>query len=92
MKKNEDRMEASMIALAKQKELDQEKRTKLSRKRGLDGITKDKEEKQQREELAELANKRRKLNPNQVPGFGQHQPLQQQQQQPLNFRPNQQSQ
>ena len=62
-RKHEDKMEANMIALAKQKELDQEKRTKVSKKRGLDGITKDKEEKQQREELAEAANKRRKMNP-----------------------------
>jgi hypothetical protein len=62
-RKHEDKMEANMIALAKQKELDQEKRTKVSKKRGLDVITKDKEEKQQREELAEAANKRRKMNP-----------------------------
>jgi hypothetical protein len=42
-------MEKNMEALAKQKELDQEKRSKVSRKRGLEDITKDKEEKQQRE-------------------------------------------
>ena len=42
-------MEKNMEALAKQKELDQEKRTKVSRKRTNESITGYNEEKQQRE-------------------------------------------
>ena len=51
MKKNENKMEANMIALAKQKQLDQEKREKISKKRTFEDISDYNEERDQREQL-----------------------------------------
>ena len=70
MRRNEDKMEANIEALAKQKQLDQEKREKVSKKRTFEDISDFNEERDQREQL----NKRVKVS---VPA-----PPQQQQQQP----------
>ena len=58
MRKNEDKMEANMEALAKQKVLDQEKREKVSKKRTFEDISDFNEERDQREQL----NKRVKVS------------------------------
>ena len=49
MKKNEDKMEANIEALAKQRQLDQEKREKISKKRTFEDISDFNEEREQRE-------------------------------------------
>ena len=71
MRKNEDKMEANMEALAKQKVLDQEKREKVSKKRTFEDISDFNEERDQREQL----NKRVKVS---VPAPPQQQQQQQQ--------------
>jgi hypothetical protein len=58
MRRNEDKMEANIEALAKQKQLDQEKREKVSKKRTFEDISDFNEERDQREQL----NKRVKVS------------------------------
>ena len=70
MRKNEDKMEANIEALAKQKQLDEEKRLKVSKKRTFEDISDYNEERDQRAQL----DKRVKVS--------EPAPPQQQQQQP----------
>ena len=67
-------MEANMIALAKQKELDEQKRNKVSKKRMNEDITGYNKEKREREELESAASKRRKLSEQLPPPQQQQQP------------------
>ena len=65
MKKNEDRMEANMTALVKQKELDQQQREKVSKKRMFEDISDYNSEQKQREEI-NAGPKRIKLQENPI--------------------------